>query len=415
MKTLILTLMMLTIAYLSNAQNVNIPDEFFKSALIAGGVDTDENLEISTSEAEAIKFLDVTNKNISDMTGIEAFINLDSLYCSSNKITSLNVSSSSNLAVLNCWSNHLTSLDISGCTALKELNCAFNNLTSFNVSNNVALVKMDCLGNELTGLDISNNTALIFLDCSQNQITSLDISNNTALTELHCGSTQITNLDISSNNALIYLDCTSSQLASLNVSGSTALKELYCGSTQLTSLDLSACTALEILRCDWSQLTSLNVNGCNALKELVCSGAPLTSLNISTNTALETVDLEWMTTLYDVCVWVLPFPPAGVEVNKEGSPNVNYTTDCASSIPGDYKEDGILYIYPNPADDLINIKIENLNNAMIEFYNVNGTLIFSKEIDAGFEKIDISGFPEGIYVIRLIQDSTIGFGKITFR
>jgi hypothetical protein len=415
MKTLILTQLLLTIAYFSGAQNVNIPDEFFKSALIAAGVDTDENLEISTSEAEAVKLLDVTNKNISDMTGIEAFINLDSLCCSSNKITSLNVSNSSDLAALNCSSNHLTSLDISGCTALKELQCEFNNLTSLDVSTNVALVKMDCLGNELTGLDISNNTALISLDCSQNQLTSLDISNNTALTELNCGWTQITNLDISGNNALIYLDCTSSQLASLNVSGCTALKELACGSTQLTSLDLSACTSLEILWCDWSQLTSLNVNGCNALKELHCSGAPLTSLNISTNTALEIVDLEWMPTLYDVCVWVLPFPPAGVDVNKDGSPNVNYTTVCASGIPVDYKEDGILYIYPNPSGDIINIEIDNLNNALIEFYNVNGTLIFSKEPGSKLENIDISAFPKGIYIIKLMQDGAENFEKVVVK
>jgi Leucine-rich repeat (LRR) protein len=406
---------MLTIAYLSCAQNVNIPGEFFKSALISAGVDTNEDLEISPAEAEAITFLDVTNKNISDMTGIEAFINLDTLYCSSNDITSLNVSNSPNLAVLRCWSNDLTNLDISGCTALKELDCGFNNLTSLDVSNNTALIWLDCLGNQLTSLDVSNNTSIIFLDCSQNPLTSLNVSNNIALIELYCGWTQFTSLDLYSNTALTYLDCTSGQLASLNVSGCTALKELYCGSTQLTSLDLSACTTLEILWCDWSQLTSLNVNGCNALKELVCSGTPLTSLNISTNTALETVDLAWMTTLYDVCVWVLPFPPAGVDVNTEGSPNVNYTTDCAVSIPGDYKEDGTLNIYPNPSDDIINIEIESINNALIEFYNVSGTLIYSKEIDSKFEKIDISGFSKGIYIIKLIQDRVINFGKVVVR
>jgi len=190
---------------------------------------------------------------------------------------------------------------------------------------------------------------------------------------------------------------------------------LHCGSTQLTSLDVSSCISLEYLNCDYSQLISLNVSGCTALTELYCSGTQLTSLNISTNTALEIVDLAWMTTLYDVCVWEVPFPPAGVNVNTEGSPNVNYTTDCAVNIPGVYKEDSRLDIYPNPSDDIFNIEIENINSALIEIYNVSGNLIFSKEVDSKFEKIDISGFPKGIYTIKLIKDRTVNFGKVVVK
>ena len=82
MKTLILSILVLTMAFISNAQNVNIPDANFKNALISAGVDTNEDGEISYAEAEAITYLDVSSKNISDMTGIEAFINLDTLYLS---------------------------------------------------------------------------------------------------------------------------------------------------------------------------------------------------------------------------------------------------------------------------------------------------------------------------------------------
>ncbi len=82
MKSFILWILALSIASVSSAQNVDIPDVNFKNALIRAGVDTDENGEISYTEAEAITSLDVSSlyiSDISDMTGIEAFVNLKEL------------------------------------------------------------------------------------------------------------------------------------------------------------------------------------------------------------------------------------------------------------------------------------------------------------------------------------------------
>jgi len=39
--------------------------------------------------------------------------------------------------------------------------------------------------------------------------------------------------------------------------------------------------------------------------------------------------IQEMPSLYEVCVWVVPFPPDGVEVETRGSPNVYFTTDCS--------------------------------------------------------------------------------------
>jgi hypothetical protein len=58
-------------------QFVDIPDDAFLNALIERGVDTNGDGEICPCEAEAITSLDVSNRNISDMTGIDAFINLN--------------------------------------------------------------------------------------------------------------------------------------------------------------------------------------------------------------------------------------------------------------------------------------------------------------------------------------------------
>jgi Leucine-rich repeat (LRR) protein len=71
---------------------VNIEDNNFLKALTEQGVDTDGDGFISQSEAEVITSQDVSDDSISGMTGIEAFVNLDTLKCSNNQITSLDFS-----------------------------------------------------------------------------------------------------------------------------------------------------------------------------------------------------------------------------------------------------------------------------------------------------------------------------------
>ena len=70
---------------------VDTPDHAFLNALIEEGVDTNGDGEISMGEAAAITSLDISEDSISDMTGIEKFVNLDTLLCYSNQISSLDV------------------------------------------------------------------------------------------------------------------------------------------------------------------------------------------------------------------------------------------------------------------------------------------------------------------------------------
>ncbi|MCK4344066.1 MAG: hypothetical protein KAX05_02185, partial [Bacteroidales bacterium] len=117
---------------------VNIPDDNFLNALIYRGVDTNGDGVISPAEAEAITSLNVSGRLISDMTGIEMFVNLETLLCYDNQLTSLDVSNNTALIYLNCESNHLTSLVVSNCTNLHYLRCVYNSLFSLDVSNNTA-------------------------------------------------------------------------------------------------------------------------------------------------------------------------------------------------------------------------------------------------------------------------------------
>ncbi|WP_147623389.1 leucine-rich repeat domain-containing protein [Treponema denticola] len=71
------------------------------------------------------------------------------LYCSSNKLTELNVQGLTVLQKLYCWGNQLTELNVQGCTALQELNCGFNKLTALDVQGLTYLRWLACHGNRL--------------------------------------------------------------------------------------------------------------------------------------------------------------------------------------------------------------------------------------------------------------------------
>jgi Leucine-rich repeat (LRR) protein len=288
-KVAILFIVLLTSSFVF-AQNTYVPDDNFEQALIDLGYDTTLDDYVVTANISGVTSLDVEAKEISDLTGIEAFTALTWLECSDNQLTSLDVSANTALTNLHFSQNQLTSLDLSNNTALTGLACYGNKLTSLDLSNNTALTGLYSNTNQLTNLDLSNNTALTNLHIGSNQLTNLDISNNTALTELFCAYNQLTSLDVSKNTALKTLECFNNKLTSLDVSNNTALEILDCRFNQLTSLDVSANTALTNLDCYDNQLTSLDVSANTALTGLHFGSNQLTSLDVSSNTALTFLD-----------------------------------------------------------------------------------------------------------------------------
>ena len=173
--------------------DANVPDETFRKYLLKQ-FDKDGNGVLTPAERYAVTEIDVENKYISNLSGIQFFPNLKVLNCGHNRLTKLDVRENTVLQELVCWENQLTSLDVSQNTALQELACFENQLTSLDVSQNPALQKLSCWDNRLTELDVSKNTELTYLDCSYNRLTELDVSQNTKLTELYFVANQLTSL-----------------------------------------------------------------------------------------------------------------------------------------------------------------------------------------------------------------------------
>ena len=72
----------------------------------------------------------------------------------------------------------------------------------------------------------------------------------------------------------------------------------------------------------------MDVGSLPNLESLFTCGNMLTTLDISTNNRLTRIGIDNMPILEEVCVWTLPFPPAGVSVIAGFSPNVVYITGC---------------------------------------------------------------------------------------
>ena len=290
----------------------NFPDEEFRNWVLAQDYGKDGYL--TDDEIAAVKTINVYNRNIASLKGIEFFTALIILNCYNNQLTTLDVSKNTELTYLYCEYNNLTTLDVSKNTALEYLHCYNNQLTTLDVSKNTALKELYCYNNQLTTLDVSKNTALIKLYCYNNQLTTLDVSENTALTNLDCGINKLTTLDVSKYTALTNLACSNNQLTTLDVSKNTALIYLYCSGNQLTTLDVSKNTALRRLDCYYNNLTTLDVSKNTALKYLHCYSNNLTTLDVSKNTALRRLECynngirgEGMTTLVNS----LPVIPEG--------------------------------------------------------------------------------------------------------
>ncbi len=318
---------------------VEILDDAFLEALISQGIDMDGDSIISKSEAKSVTHLNVGppeeengyyfRGKIEDMSGIEAFKNLETLNCSHNRLKELNLKECSKLTSLDCSHNQLTNLDVSD-LPLYDLYCTGNEISSIDLSTNPDLLNLKCgRQDHPISLNISNCTKLrtIYVD----GINSINVTNQPDLRELGVGYSELSSLDVSQNPALKELIIFSTDIRNIDLSKNTALRKLYLNYLLEFSgvLDVSNNTELLRLRCSNIRLTELDVSNNINLVHLDCSWNQLTSLDISNNIELDYISVHDMSSLYKVCVWTMPFPPEGVDVSDLYSPNVYFTTDCS--------------------------------------------------------------------------------------
>jgi len=187
--------------------STNFPDANFRKYVL-NKIDTNKDGKLSKSEIQKTKVIEISEKSIKSVKGIEHFSELEELYCDNNKnLYSIDLSNNKKLLVLSCNNNGLNSLDVSENQELKSLSCYGNLLKTINIDNNRELTKLWCMDNQLNSLNLKYNIKLKDLECFSNRLQQLDVSNNVELETLICDYNELTTLDVSNNKKLKMLYC----------------------------------------------------------------------------------------------------------------------------------------------------------------------------------------------------------------
>lgn len=89
----------------------------------------------------------------------------------------------------------------------------------------------------------------------------------------------------------------------------------------------------------------------------------------------------------------------GIESKKIFNDVWKFRTEITNSVSSIYENK--ISVFPNPSSGIFTLKIDEAStkNARAEVYNTDGKLVLSKEIENGI--IDLSGYPKGIYTLKV--------------
>ena len=314
----------------------NFPDPNFRDYIKtykASGRDV-----LTVEQQKNVTTIEINNKGVSDLKGIEAFPNLKELNCENNFIQKLDLRQNPELEKLICNKNQLTQLDLSKNPKIYHLTCSENQLEQLDVSHLKDLVTLDCSHNDLEQLDVKNSKSLVALNCSWNRLTELDadVSHKSHLERVECQNNQLTSLILGQNKLLKNLNCAHNQLTQLNLNNMISLKELNCFNNQLTALDVSSSPELTTLWLGDNHLTSLNLDNNPKLNVTtysdIYSGENVYTVTLNPDRTFDLRNLPGNFDVKRVTGWEHGKANGNILTVDEGTNVVYYAYKCRSDI-----------------------------------------------------------------------------------
>lgn len=415
--------------YFANAQNITFTDSLLKGAIIDSpavgystsftdlngnvitNVDTNNDGEISISEAENIVNIDFYYLPFTDLEGLQYFTNVKTISSLNSYATTFNFPQLTNLEELTLsgvsGQQTLTNFDVSNNLNLKvlELNTGFANTvdlssninlrelrltdTSTNLNlildNLVNLRKLSYYGS-LPTLNISDCIRLIeigigYITAQNIGLSSINLTNQPLLVNLYINNTNITTLDLSANINLENVYVQGNLLQSINFGSLYYVRNLYCENNQITSLDLNNFQNLEILSCSNNNLTELKLKNFKIEQYVDFNGNP--------NLAYVCCDQEQEVYVQNQA---LLYGNYDAVVNSDCLTNGVFGTATVEPLKNK------ITLFPNPTSNYLYINnAENIES--VTLFDVNGRAI--KAINIESNKIDVSNLQIGIYFMKV--------------
>jgi len=274
------------------AQYTQVPDPNFEQALIDLGVDSEGILDgqFLTTDAIGVGTLNLDQKNIFDLTGIEAFVDLDQLFAADNIINSIDLTLlPSDLWTLNLSRNNLSSIDLSPISEVVNLYLNQNNFTEIDASNLTNVFILEVAKQSLNWLNLTNCTNLFFLTCFETSIETIDLTTCSNLNAFEGYDASFTSLDFSGNIEIEEIKVYNNPLTNINLPNNPDLGYLVLDDTLLTELDITHCPGLVEISFFNTPLNHINFSNNPLIEKIQGNKSSLATINVDNNP-----NLEWL-------------------------------------------------------------------------------------------------------------------------
>jgi Leucine-rich repeat (LRR) protein len=409
-----------------------IPDAKFEDKLIALGIDRDgKNGKVDMESITSLTSLDVSGSSITDITGIQDFKALTTLYCYGNQITNLDLSKNTILKFLNCSQNKLATLDVSKNVSLTYLGCNDNQLNVLDVSKNVALSQFYCRNNNLQTLNLKNGknnllpSSNISLSGNSNLYCILvdDVTYSTTnwadRKDSHAtfNSVECKALSLPANNFAVESKgetCTDSKNGEINIIATAAyiykarINENWYpftnNSLKVSNLAPGTYTvSITITGETFEQNFTVVIPKAATITGKSSVVANKVSIEITQGTAPYTVFVD------GVAQFETTDNTFAVATKKGGLLEVKTAKACegiyAATIAG---VEGTVTAYPNPTSGSFAIQLAtSRKEVVVGLYTLNGQLISTKiyTLENGTAQLSLENQPTGVYVAKIELDT----------
>lgn len=419
---------------------------------------------INVDGCSNLKKIKGLNASIIDFSAA-GLINLEELDCSFynryiynttsgvyfGNVTSLNLAGLPKLKILKAFNQPITNnVNFSAATTLEDIDitgsCGYMN--TVNVSNlpNLHTLKTDRAetlntqgNNDLQKIIAKNCTALINFNFKNNsklkelvlencqslqkltiggyygtggngifpELNTINLKQCIALQELAIQTTPITALDITNCTALQSLELTGNDilLSAINISTNTNLESLSISRLPLlTQIDTSNNPNLKNAGFDsCPQITQLNFSNSPNMIGLSLSNMPnLTYVNLRNGSIEEYYDYSGYNTNLSMCV-----DDAELNDLQSAYPDIAFTTNCGSFLSARIPKTNIneIKIFPNPVKDFAQIQAEEpIRN--VKILDPQGKIIFNQDFDRSLVRINLSNYPNAVYLVKIKTEKT---------
>ncbi len=407
-----------------------IPDSGFINWLNTNGYSsclTGNQLDTNCAALLNAKYINISYKNVNNLNGIQFFKGLDSLRCNADTVLQFIPSLPAHLKFFECRNNSITvlpplpdSLTTLACESnpiatlpplpgtLKYLTC-YNNLLHSLPTLPSGILELYCSGNQIDSLPPLPDSLTIF-SCFSNNLKALPAL-PVGLLQLACANNPLHTLP-TLPPLLRNLDCNNDSLTALP-SLPDSLSYLGCYHNQLTTIPALP-TALTALNCEYNKLISLP-DLPDSLNQLYCDNNP----TLHCFPVLKTI---WDFEFYNTGASCLP-NYGNVYISNPSLTSLpicdssNNTHGCTIISGISEIEEASVSLYPNPANQLINLVFTAPINNALEFELINnlGQTVLKQQLHQGqiTAHYPTGNLNNGIYLFILkTNQRTLQTGKL---